>query len=99
MRVPEVRVVKRLDNGFYDGLVRHVGFIPRLDNEVDCVLDDHLGNLAGRLVQNQVEMVLRIVSLASAGDATLTFDKNECEGSEAFQSFHTSYWSCESMTA
>ena len=29
----------------------------------------------------------------------LTLDKNEWVGSELFQSFHTSYWSCESMTA
>ena len=56
--VTEVRMKHALENRFRDSLCRHLRIVPCLDHQSDCVLDDELGNLSCRLIEDESEVVL-----------------------------------------
>lgn len=99
--IVEIRVEHALEDGLGDVLSRHVGVVPGLDNKIDRVLDNRLRDLPSGLVEDERKVVLKWISacIKPRNPHPLTLERNECVGSEAFQSFHTSYWSCESITA
>jgi hypothetical protein len=55
--VVEVWMEKTFEDGFGDGLRVDTGILPRLDDEVDGVLDNSPGDLTSRLVEDKSEMV------------------------------------------
>jgi len=56
--IMEVGMEETLQNLLGHLIDRHTRIVPGFDNEIDGIFDDGLGDLAGRLVQDQGEVVL-----------------------------------------